>query len=535
MSTYKRTQVAIVGAGPCGVTVANYLGLRGIDTILIDRNADILDYPRAVGVDDEALRSWQGIQLADILHKDMIENVPVRYYNSKRQLFAQVSPSAQPFGWPRRNVFLQPLTERTLRDGLSRFACVETLYNAEMEHLSQDEHAAHLRVRDAEGQSIEIDCDFVVGADGGRSTVRKLLGIELIGTTSATRWLVVDVVNDSLYKPYSAIYCHPRRPSMSIDLPYGYRRFEFMLLPTDTDEEMLKEHRVAELMRPHYSKETRFPEIKRARIYQHHSRIAPKFRQGRCFLAGDAAHLQPPFFGQGMNSGIRDATNLSWKLAEVLKGHAHPKILDTYESERRDHALAMVKFATWIGSFYQPRNRPVEALRDFFFKCVQSIPSIRDYVLQLKFKPMPYYAQGIVIPASNGAPDRETGRMFMQPVVTTGSGERVKLDDVIGQAFAVIGFNFNPETCLDSDNRSFLKEIGARTVFVKRALAAPEAQEQPSDDTVVVEDITGAFRDRSMSNPRAELIILRPDRYVVATGSRSSINTLIPQLRSMLQ
>ena len=533
MTTNKTTQVVIVGAGPCGVTLANYLGLYGVSAVLIDRSTDILDYPRAVGVDDEALRSWQGIGLADELHKDMIQNAPARYHNSKRRLFAQISPNSQPFGWPRRNMFLQPLTERGLREGLERFSNVRTMFGAEVTDLHQNADYATVTVQDTNGVT-DIQCDFVVGADGGKSTVRKLTGIALNGKTNAARWLVVDVINDPLYAPFSSVFCHPKRPSMSIDLPYGYRRFEFMLLPDENEEHVVSENYISDLMCAFYPEGSTLPEVKRARVYQHHSRIAERFRDRRVFLAGDAAHLQPPFFGQGMNSGIRDATNLAWKLAWVLNARADEKILDSYEKERRHHAYSMVQFATWIGSFYQPKNRPIEWFRDLFFKCVQSIPSIRDYVLQLKFKPMPRYTEGIVIHSQKPKTRNEVGRMFMQPMVLNSSGVWKKLDDAIGPSFAVLAFNFDPTSYISGDNSDFLQQIGARVICIQRALPAQSNKISASDNIEVLEDSQGSFRDWLISHPNSEVIILRPDRYIAAAGRRTDINMLIDKLHSLV-
>ena len=246
-----KTQVVVVGAGPCGITIANYLGTFGIQTLVIERSEDILDYPRAVGADDEALRSWQGVGLANDLLKDMIQNVPARYYSSAGHCFAQVSPAEQPHGWPRRNLFIQPLTEVTLRQGLERFECVQLMLGAEAQSLEQDANAVTLTVRRADGTLTRVQCDYLVGADGGRSTVRGLVGIELVGKTHSHKWLVIDVLDDPLDEPYTAIHCHPKRPSISIHLPYGYRRLEFQLMRGEDEDEVLKPDNLTRLMRKH--------------------------------------------------------------------------------------------------------------------------------------------------------------------------------------------------------------------------------------------------------------------------------------------
>jgi 3-(3-hydroxy-phenyl)propionate hydroxylase len=527
MSQQLSTQVAVVGAGPCGVTLANYLGLFGIRTLLIERSTEILDYPRAVGADDEALRSWQGVGLTQELLRDMIQNVPARYFSSTGRCFAEVAPKEQPFGWPRRNLFIQPRTEVTLRKGLERFPSVTLLQGTAVTALQQDERQVVLQATSPDGE-LRIEADYVIGADGGRSTVRELIGVALEGKTHTNKWLVIDVTDDTLDAPFTGIHCHPQRPSMSIHLPFGYRRLEFQLKPDESEEDVLRPEHLATLMRKHYPAGQPLPPVQRARIYLHHSRIAQRFRVGRVFLAGDAAHLQPPFFGQGMNSGLRDATNLAWKLAFVLQGKVSATILDSYETERRGHALAMVNFATWIGSFYKPSSRLTEFFRDLFFRGVQWLPSVRDHILQLKFKPMPRYTNGIVLPLAAAAGDADpVGRMFMQPTVER-EGVSIKLDDAIGPAFAVIGIGHDPLQSLDDASRQFTQRLGVRTVEIQRSRSPRAAR--PDTSTILLDDVQGRFRDWLLRHPTWDLIVLRPDRYVAGVGHRSELNSLLSRL-----
>lgn len=527
--------VIIVGAGPCGVTLANHLGMYGVATLIVEKSPEVLDYPRAVGADDEALRSWQAVGLAHEVLRDMIQNVPARYYNSRGQCFAEVAPREQPFGWPRRNLFIQPLTETTLRRGLARYAHVQLKLGMEVEALHQDAAGVTLAARDAAGQSWSLSGRYVVGADGGRSTVRSLVGIELDGKTDSNKWLVVDLMNDTLYAPYTAIHCSPLRPSMSINLPYGYRRLEFQIKPHETDDEVLEPVHLARLLRQHYPEPMALPEIKRARIYQHHSRIAERFQAGRVFLAGDAAHLQPPFFGQGMNSGLRDATNLAWKLAWVIKHGAAEKVLASYNSERRDHALAMVNFATWIGSFYQPWSALTECVRDVFFKCLRILPGARDYILQLKFKPMSRYLDGIVLhtPALSARKDNPVGRLFMQPTVEI-DGSQVKLDDVIGPAFAVIGVRLDPLRCMAAAQAAAFKALGGKTLAVRFSKSIDRLV-APGSDTLEAEDVQGRWRDWILQNPQWPVIILRPDRYVAAVCDAAGLDATLALLIAKLK
>ncbi len=319
---------------------------------------------------------------------------------------------------------------------------------------------------------------------------------------------------------------------MCIDLPYDHRRFEFMLLPEDDEALMQSEAHILGLLAPHYPKGTPLPTIKRSRIYLHHSRIAATFQVGRVFLAGDAAHLQPPFFGQGMNSGLRDATILGWKLA-LVAGRAHPRILETYGQERRDHALAMVEIATWFGNFYRPKNRLTEALRDAFFDFAQWIPALRDYILQLKFKPAPRYTTGIVVHGKTISKGSPVGRMFMQPMVETADGRQLKLDDAIGNRFAVIGINVDPAAHMDEEALAFWQKLGAVMVLVAKSRSRRLAVTQHGG-TLVLDDLDGAFRDWLMDRLRAEVVVLRPDRYVAAVCGGGGIAGVTREMRGLL-
>jgi 3-(3-hydroxy-phenyl)propionate hydroxylase len=381
--TTNECDVLVVGGGPCGLATANLLGTYGISTVLIERELQPLDYPRAVGIDDESLRTCQTFGAVDAVLEHAVQNTPIRYYTSWGRLFAHVKPSAQPFGWPRRNLFLQPMFEATLRDRLSAQASVSARFGWQLDSFAQDDSGVTVNLMNSTGQPRVVRTKYLVGADGGKSSVRRDLGVTLVGETAAVRWLVVDVANDQLDAPYSAVHCDPVQPVLMIPLPYRHRRWEFKLRPTDDEEAVTQLDTVNALLRTRYGS-TPLPTVLRARVYLHHSRTADRFHVGRVFLAGDAAHLQPPFFGQGMNSGMRDATNLAWKLAAVVRGHASAALLDSYDRERRPHAEKMVQFATKMGSMYSPKNVFTERVRDVAFQAAQKLPGGRDYILQMK-------------------------------------------------------------------------------------------------------------------------------------------------------
>ncbi|OAJ52070.1 3-(3-hydroxyphenyl)propionate hydroxylase [Paraburkholderia ginsengiterrae] len=516
------TSVAIVGAGPVGCTVANLLGVYGIETMLIDRSLDVLPYPRAVGMDDEALRVFQTAGVADALIDDIIQNVSLRMFTAKGEPFADIRPGTREFGWYRRNIFMQQLAEATLREHLANYPHVEMRLGSEVKSLRQGAQGVTLGVTDRDGVAREIEAQYCVAADGGRSTVRDLVGVTLIGNTHPIKWLVVDVRNAEMDAPYTALHCDPRRPNVCIHLPFGYRRWEFMVFPHEDADRLVEESSVKSLIAPYVWNVDRL-EVVRARIYTHHSRVADRFIVGRTLFAGDAAHLSPPWIGQGLNLGLRDAGNIAWKLAAVVNGRMDPSILTSYEVERRDHAKAMIDLADTFGRILMPTSNVKAFIRDVFFKSFGSLGPVRDYVLQMKFKPMPRYDRGLVVEAAGDAPDTAVGRMFIQPDVEVGLREKRKLDDVLGPWFAIVGWRTDPYEALDAEGRAFWTSMQAVFIRVERSRSGASRAERISGSatTICVEDLENALEPWFRQQGRT-IAVIRPDRYVAALADRAS-------------
>lgn len=514
---WTEAEIVIIGGGPVGIIIANLLGIYGITTLVVERSAAILDYPRAVGIDDEALRVLHGVGLAEEILRDTISNVPMRMYTAQRRCFADILPTTREFGWYRRNIFSQPLAEQVLRQGLQRFKHVQLAVSTEVTGLEQDDSSVMLTVKDAAGISRAIRCSHVIGADGGRSTVREaFLKIPFDGNTHARKWVVIECDNDPLDAPYTALHCDPARPYVTLRLPYGLRRWEFILFEGEDDEQMLRPEKVHELLRPHVADPAAL-NIIRARVYTHHSRVARNFSVGRVFLAGDAAHLSPPWIGQGLNAGIRDAANLAWKLAGVVRGQLKPAVLDSYQVERHGHAKAMIDLADQVGAIFALRNRALAWLRDRLLLGMHFLPAIRDYVLQMRFKPMPRYGEGGIVIRANGSAQTSAvlGRMMIQPQVELPDGAQVRFDDACGPWFALVGWQVDPQAHLSAGQREQWQALGARFVMVVRARsgAAPGQAVRCDSGTVVVQDLENLLSvwfERSKCN----VLVLRPDRYV---------------------
>src|SRR5258708_3279671 len=325
--------VVIVGAGPVGLTLANILGLQGVHTLVVEERSTLIDYPRGVGLDDEALRTFQSIGLVQQILPHTVPNQILRFFDAKRRLLAEMAPPDARFGWPKRNGFVQPLVDAELLAGLDRFEHVEVWWSRPMTACEETAEAVTVELG-GDGGTSTVRARYVVGCDGGRSMTRRMMGVSFDGTTSSTRWLVVDIANDPLGHPNSEVGADPERPYASISIAHGIRRFEFMIHADESDEQAEDPAfltRMLARMVPHPDR----VDVIRRRVYTHHSRIAGAFRSGRLLLAGDAAHLMPVWQGQGYNSGIRDAANLGWKLAAGGTGRAAEKVLDTHDMERR--------------------------------------------------------------------------------------------------------------------------------------------------------------------------------------------------------
>ncbi|MBJ2345468.1 MULTISPECIES: bifunctional 3-(3-hydroxy-phenyl)propionate/3-hydroxycinnamic acid hydroxylase [Pseudomonas] len=530
-----KTQVVIVGGGPNGITAAHYMGLYGIDCIVLELAEGILPYPRAVGMDDEALRVLQGIGIAELAARDMICNVPLRYYNARGVCFAEVKPSTAHYGWPMRNIFMQQLLEGTLREQLGRHSGVELRQGHEMLELEQDEQGVTLQVRDAQGELYQLQAQYVIGADGGRSNVRKKLGIELLGLTHPRKWVVVDTANDTLDAPYTALHADPQRPFVCIYLPYQQRRWEFMLLEGEDEALMCEETTIRTLIRGHIGDAVDQLEIIRIRAYTHNSRVAARFVEGRVALVGDAAHISPPWAGQGLNSGLRDVVNVAWKLAAILQRRASPSILGSYDQERRGHATDLIALADNMGAVLGLTNPLMAGVRDWLFQAVNSVDNLRSHLLEFKFKPKATITKGLVYhERAELHEDDLVGQLFIQPAVEDAQGQRRHLDDVLGHSYAVLGYRVNPAAHLGEDTAAYWARWGTRFIQINRSRSGV-GRNQPlsASGAICIEDVDNRLGEW-FTKVRDCIVVVRPDRFVAAITTPERLDGVLRKLAEQL-
>jgi 3-(3-hydroxy-phenyl)propionate hydroxylase len=503
--------IAIVGSGPTGLTLANLLGVYGVPVLLIEKNLSTVAEPRAVSIDDESLRVMQAVGIVDKLMPDIVPGYGSHYLAPNGRRFAIVEPSGSPYGYPRRNAFHQPVLEARLRENLGRFPTVRTAFGWRLDTFTADPDSGSvgLVMSDAAGTKREERCAYLVGCDGASSPVREQLGISLSGTTFSERWLIIDLLNQPNSQKHTTVYCDPQRPCILLPGPHQTRRYEFKLHPGESDDAMLEPRVIADLLARHGASPD--AKIRRQVVYRFHARVAPVWRRGRVLLAGDAAHLTPPFAGQGMNSGIRDAHNLAWKLAAVVSGRAGEDLLASYEVERRNHVWSMIRLALTMGRVMGPSSAAAGIVTRAFFDLLRLYPPASEYVLQMRYKPKPRFSKGFLMPRGRSGRDLH-GRLFPQGRVRTADGRSVLLDDVLGSGFALVCLTDDPRNVFGAWADSLRLELQAACVAV-----LPRGSSLPTVlgvTTVLDEDGTMAGAVRGA---REAIYLLRPDRYVAGT------------------
>ncbi|MGW0566612.1 bifunctional 3-(3-hydroxy-phenyl)propionate/3-hydroxycinnamic acid hydroxylase [Streptomyces tauricus] len=492
--------VLVAGYGPTGVTAANLLGATGLRVAVIERDAAVHPRARALVTDEEVLRVWQRTGLAERVLEQTLPDKPIEFVDDRGRLIASGELIPRGSGYPPQVFFHQPAVEGILREGVARFPNVEVLLDHECLRVRQDVDGVDVTVTHVrQGGVRHLRASYVIAADGGSSTVRQSLGLGYAGRTYATPWVIVDA---EVVKPWPGrerfqFRCDPYRPAVDCPFPPHHHRWEFPVLPDDDIRHLTSDDGVFALL-ARYGVTRRHVRIQRVIAYRHHVRSAERWREGRVFLAGDAAHAMPPWLGQGMAAGVRDAANLCWKLAAVLRGELPEEILDSYEAERRPHVRRTAQRATFIGRMVTERRPALARLRNPLLKTVTGRPALYRMMHEATAIPAPRYPSGL-----QAAPrTRASGLLIQQPWVIDPSGERVRLDDVLGRGWALLHARTpaEPQPAWD--------RLKAPCWTVTPAQSAPAAHTVVDCDAVLLP---------WMAAHRAAAVALRPDAFVYAT------------------
>ncbi len=533
--------VAIVGCGPVGVTLAGLLGRHGLSVLVIDRNADVYPLPRAVGFDHDAMRIFQRIGAADALAAHVAPFREGVYLGVDGQPIQRVRhlPPPYPLSWPLHYTCDQPGVEAVLRNALAAMPTVAMRLATECVDLSQDDDSVTLTLRDAPDAGAQaanataggtvrdsaaatatavtttVRARFVVACDGGASPIRRRLGFELESLDYDEPWVVVDMrvptEHHAKLPPTNVQFCEPARPTTLVHCPGTHKRWEFMLQPGEPREGAVSEPRLWSLL----SRWLKPGEatIWRAAAYRFHALVACDWRAHRVLLAGDAAHMTPPFLGQGMCQGLRDAVNLGWKLERVLRGGAPIALLDSYTAERRPHVIATTQLAKDFGKIISERDPQRAAERDARIRAEHGGP--REIVRQ---DLIPSLTAGLF---ALDAP--LAGRVSPQPLVTTGAEPRpeadaIRFDDVAGATFRLV----LDASRIPAGQRARIARSARTLGMATYAVGGPDAPVATAgaDDCIAVTETDRLLRGW-LADAGCVAAVLRPDHYTFGAAANA--------------
>lgn len=489
-------EVAIIGLGPVGATLAGLLGANGIKVLGIDAAADIYDQPRAIGMDQEVMRVFQHLGVTDDLAPFISEYKPSEYQTATGEVIRRFESRAKPYplGWPPYLTFLQPDLEKVLRANAVRHDNVTLQVNRELIDLHSNGQINTLTVQDCQSNDVTTTtARFVVGCDGGSSFVRKHHDIVFEDLIFDEPWLVIDMlVEEGVDLPDTNIqFCDPQRPHTFVVGPGKLRRWEFMLRPGESATEMTKEETIWSLISPWIKPGQ--ATLWRAATYQFHALVAEQWRKDNTFLAGDACHMTPPFLAQGMVQGVKDAVNLAWKLDAVLKG-APLMLLDSYEEERRPLVREVISITKGLGRIICETD-PVKAeARNAIMR--QEMADGNGVVLRQDLFP-PIAVGELCLDLGNKS--TAAGRPAPQPRVKSATGWQL-LDDVVEHGYALLSL---PTLELTPEIRAHAEKIGVTVCVIGDGENLAFCEEH------------SVFAEW-MAEHKANAILTRPDHMVFA-------------------
>jgi 3-(3-hydroxy-phenyl)propionate hydroxylase len=506
--------VAIVGYGPVGATAAALLGGHGLTTVVIDRMADIYDKPRAITADHEVMRVMQFAGIGRELGAHVKPHPGTQYLGVDGKIIrhTDVVPPPFPLGWPTGVHFIQPEFEAMLRGAVARHADTKVLLAHELVDLRSAGERILLELRDLDGgDARSIDAKYLITCDGANSFVRKRLGIGYEDLAFDEWWVVVDAWQrrPTALPTMNTQYCFPSRPATAVTGPRNLRRWELKVLPHERPEEFHDQAHLRAVLNDFV--EVDALELWRSAVYRFHALVADRWSQGRVFLLGDCAHQMPPFLGQGMCAGIRDAANLTWKLLLVEQNGASPALLASYQEERKVHVKNVVEQAKDLGLVIGELDLEAAKARDAMLRA-QRARSGGDPV---RHRLIPPLTGGLVDCDENGRPRSDAGQLFPQPTVTTSDGLTALMDDVLPPVFLVVSRTADAQSALNDEDLATLRRIGAQRVLLHSGADAEPTMRDGDIKVLTAQD--QLFADW-LEQTGAVAALVRPDRYVYGSA-----------------
>lgn len=518
--------VLVIGYGPVGQALSILLGHAGHRVIAVERWQVAYPRPRAVHFDDEIARVLAAAGLGDRLPIITQPSDDYHWRNAEGETLIRFDWSGPgPSGWPSANMFNQPTLEHELSTVAESLGCVSVRRGSRAVALDETDDAVRVTLVDEAGRESAVTARYVVGCDGANSFVREQMHATMTDLGFFYDWLIVDVVvhDDRAWSPINLQVCDPARPTTRVSGGPGKRRWEFMRLPHETIEELNTEQTAWRLLEP-WDVTPDNATLERHTVYTFQARWADEWRQGRLLLAGDAAHLMPPFAGQGMCSGIRDAANLAWKLGLVLTGRATTDLLDTYMSERLSHLQHSIGMSVELGRVICLTDPTEVAARDEVMLKAGGRPEVA-----LPPLPPAVLGPGVVHTTASGEPAGLAGQLSIQGRVRGGDGVTGRFDEVVGTGFVVL--SARPlHGVLDESALAVVRELGARLVHV-----ASLGQADPRSGVISVEDVDGTYRSW-FETGGFEAAVVRPDYYLFGTvASVDQISSMLVELGGALR
>jgi flavoprotein hydroxylase len=519
--------VLVVGYGPAGQALTILLAQRGYRVTVLERKAEPYPRPRAVHYDDEIARVFAAAGIGDEVAAISQPSGEYDWQNADGRTLLHFDWGAAGLsGWPASNMFAQPRLEAVLAGRAESFPSVQVRRGWQAAGLNEFPDHAEVTAAGLNGRTEVIRARYVVGCDGANSFVREWLGTGLTDLGFFYDWLILDVVphdQEREWKPFNLQICDPVRPTTVVSGGPGKRRWEFMRLPHETIEELNNEETAWRLLTP-WQLTPDNADLERHTVYTFQARWADDWRRGRVLIAGDAAHLMPPFAGQGMCSGIRDCANLAWKLDLVLSGRAGDGLLDTYTTERSAHIQNAIGMSVELGNVICLSDPAAAAARDEVMLKAEGRPE-----LALPPIPPPVLGPGVLASGPGGV----TGQLSPQGRVWTAEGLSGLFDQVVGTGF-VVAVGPDVPVGLKDGALAFLAELGAHVVRFVPPGREPSAADDGSGGLEVVVDLDGAYLPwlRSAGYKAA---VIRPDFYVFGgVASAAGLAGLLDELFAAL-